>query len=257
MKQRNHKRFTLILAGLMMIALSPVISVHVYAVDFTIIVLPDTQTYSEYYPEIFQSQTQWIAENKDTLNIVYVAHEGDIVEHSENESEWIRADSAMSLLDAAMIPYGVVPGNHDEPTTFYNEYFGVDRFCNTYPTDCRSYYGDAYPVGSNDNNYTLFSAGGMDFIVINLEYVNTAEGVLDWADQLLTDNSDRRAIVVSHYILNSDATFDSWGQQIYDSLKRQPESVPYALWAHSRRSETDRWHLAHFACGFPRLSEWG
>ena len=222
MKQRNHKRFTLILAGLMMIALSPVISVHVYAVDFTIIVLPDTQTYSEYYPEIFQSQTQWIAENKDTLNIVYVAHEGDIVEHSENESEWIRADSAMSLLDAAMIPYGVVPGNHDEPTTFYNEYFGVDRFCNTYPTDCRSYYGDGYPAGSNDSNYTRFSAGGMDFIVINLDYVNPAAGVLDWADQLLKDNIDRRAIVVSHYILNSNATFGSWGQQIYDTLKDNP-----------------------------------
>jgi len=190
--------------------------------DFTLIVLPDTQMYSDNYPEIFQAQTQWIVDNKNALNIVYVAHEGDIVDHADDESEWINADNAMSLLDAAMIPYGVVPGNHDEPTTFYNQYFGVDRFCNSYPTDCRSYYGDGYPSGSNDNNYTLFTAGGMDFIVINLEYVSPAAGALDWADQLLKDHSDRRAIVVSHYILNANATFSSWGQQIYDALSDNP-----------------------------------
>ena len=190
--------------------------------DFTIIVLPDTQKYSENYPAIFQSQTQWIVDNKDALNIVYVAHEGDIVENADVESEWIKADIAMSWLDTAMIPYSVVPGNHDEPTTFYNAYFGVDRFCNTYPTDCRGYYGDGYPSGSNDNNYTFFTAGGMDFIVINLEYVSPAPGLIDWANQLLVNNSDRRAIVVSHYILNSDATFDSWGQQIYEALSDNP-----------------------------------
>ena len=26
------------------------------------------------------------------------------------------------------IPYGVVVGNHDEPATYYNMYFGVSRF---------------------------------------------------------------------------------------------------------------------------------
>ncbi|MGV7224868.1 MAG: metallophosphoesterase [Nitrospinales bacterium] len=190
--------------------------------DFTIIVLPDTQNYSDYFPEIFQAQTKWIADNKDTLNIVYVAHVGDIVNHSDDESEWINADNAMSQLDAAMIPYGVVPGNHDEPTTFYNQYFGVNRFCNTYPTDCRSYYGDGYPAGRNDNNYTLFSASGMDFIVIDLEWLSPAAGVLNWAKQLLEDNRDRRAIVVSHYILKKDATFGPWGQQIYSALMDNP-----------------------------------
>ena len=88
--------------------------------DFTIIVLPDTQYYSEKYPSIFKVQTQWIVNNKNTLNIAYVAHTGDIVQHPNDESEWINADKAMSELDIAMIPYGVVPGNHDDPTTFFN-----------------------------------------------------------------------------------------------------------------------------------------
>lgn len=200
--------------------------------DFTIIVLPDTQYYSEKYPSIFKVQTQWIVNNKDTLNIAYVAHTGDIVQNPYDESEWINADKAMSELDIAMIPYGVVPGNHDKPTTLFNQYFGVKRFCNTFPTDCRSYYGGGYPDGSNDNNYTLFNAGGMDFIVINLDYMSPVEDVLKWAYQLLRDHSNRRAIVVSHYILKSNAIFGSWGQQIYDALVKDNSNLFLMLCGH-------------------------
>ncbi len=58
------------------------------APEFTIIALPDTQHYSEAYPAIFTSQTQWIVDNKDARNIVFVTHEGDIVEHNNLASEW-------------------------------------------------------------------------------------------------------------------------------------------------------------------------
>ena len=46
------------------------------AEDFTIVVLPDTQNYSASYPEIFDSQTQWIVISRSSSDIVYVAHEG-------------------------------------------------------------------------------------------------------------------------------------------------------------------------------------
>ena len=55
------------------------------ASDFTIIVLPDTQHYSDQFPEIYTSQTQWIAENKDDLNIVFVSHMGDIVQNNDTD----------------------------------------------------------------------------------------------------------------------------------------------------------------------------
>ena len=218
-----------------LIALTPVMATQVSAEDFTIIVLPDTQKYSAGYPEIYIDQTEWIVGNKDALNIVYVAHEGDIVDTASSVTQWDNADVAMSRLEDPVttgltegIPYGVVPGNHDEGS-YYNRYFGEDRF--TGGTDLgtqmlpgidRSYYGDGYPSGQNDSNYTLFSASGMDFIVINLDYTNPAAGLLDWADQLLKDNGDRRAIVVTHYILNTNGTFGSWGQQVYDALKGNP-----------------------------------
>ena len=48
---------------------------------FTIIVLPDTQHYvqKDKYPETlkcFESQIQWIIENREKLNIVFVSHVG-------------------------------------------------------------------------------------------------------------------------------------------------------------------------------------
>ena len=52
--------------------------------NFTIIGLPDTQYYTDIRhggtPAHFTAQTQWIADNKDSLNIVFVAHLGDVVQ---------------------------------------------------------------------------------------------------------------------------------------------------------------------------------
>jgi uncharacterized repeat protein (TIGR02543 family) len=183
--------------------------------DFTIVVLPDTQNYSASYPDIFNSQTQWIVNNHSSSNIVYVAHEGDIVNTATNAAEWNNAINAMSKLEdpvttglANGIPYGVLPGNHDT-SSYFNTYFGVSRFSGN------GYYGGHYSI-TNDNNFGLFSAAGMDFIVINLQYSPTT-AILDWADSLLKTYKERRGIVVTHYILNVD---NSWGlQNVFTSLK--------------------------------------
>ena len=35
--------------------------------SFQLVLLPDTQVYSERFPEIFKAQTEWIAENADSI----------------------------------------------------------------------------------------------------------------------------------------------------------------------------------------------
>ena len=112
----------------------------------------------------------------------------------------------------AGVPYSVGIGNNDFTGTNYSLFesnFGVSRFSG------KSWYGGHY--GSNNvNNYSLFSASGMDFILINLDY-NPTTAELDWADGLLTTYSDRRAIVESHNQLNLD---DTWSNQtIFNALK--------------------------------------
>ncbi|MGE5180169.1 MAG: LamG-like jellyroll fold domain-containing protein [Bacteroidota bacterium] len=205
--------------------------------DFTIVGIPDTQYYTGELNggtnAILQSQTNWIVANKSALNIVYVATLGDCVEHGDNGGnaiEWQRADASYSIIENPVttgllhgIPYGVTVGNHDQSpignpdgtTTFYNQYFGSARFTG------RTYYGGHY--GANNNNwYDLFSAGGTNFIAISLQYDPSPDAaVMSWADNLLTTYSDRKAILLSHFICNTGnpAGFGPQGQAIYDAFK--------------------------------------
>jgi len=208
--------------------------------DFTIIALPDTQYYVSSHrggtPGIFTAQTDWIVTNKTSRNIVFVTQLGDCVENGDNGGnnvEWSHATNAMYRLEdpattllAHGIPYGIAVGNHDQSpsgdangtTTFYNQYFGVPHF------EGRDYYGGHYGT-NNDNHYQLFSASGLDFIAVHLEWDASGQtNALQWADNLLRTHANRRAIVISHYIINSgfQASFGAQGQAIYNALKANP-----------------------------------
>ncbi|MHC4414069.1 MAG: metallophosphoesterase family protein [Planctomycetota bacterium] len=191
---------------------------------FTIIALPDTQNYSQDFPQIFEAQTRWIINKRSTLNIAYVAHLGDIVNHAWDLDQWDNADAALSILDSLPdLPYGLGVGNHDQDpigrpdgTKNYNAYFPYTRYEGTVP-----WYGGHYGT-DNDNHYVLFSASGMDFVAIHLEYDNFANpDVLDWAESVLQAYSSHRAIVVSHHIIGAanPADFGPQGAAIYNALK--------------------------------------
>ncbi len=206
--------------------------------DFTVIAMPDTQHYTDNggaNAAQFAAQTQWLVDNKDTLNIKFVTGLGDIVENGNSfDSEWQIATNAYSTIENPVttglpdgMPFGLTVGNHDQTpngggdtasTTKYNQYFGISRF------DGRDYYGGHYGA-DNDNNYALFSGGGMDFIIIHMEYDPTPlPAVLAWADGLLQTYSDRRAIVVTHHMLGMGypGPFGAQGAAIYNELKDRP-----------------------------------
>ncbi len=196
--------------------------------DFTVVALPDTQFYSQTYPNVFQRQTDWIVANRTNLNIVYVAHLGDIVNDGDSQPvQWPNATNALYRLENPAttglpegIPYGVVPGNHDHVgnTVQYNTWFGTNHFAG------RSYYGGHYG-SDNQNHYDLISASGMNFIFLfqDFNYTSLDYAPLDaWADGVLKTNADRRAIVISHDILAVGGGWDSRGQVIYENLKDNP-----------------------------------
>jgi hypothetical protein len=228
--------------------------------DFTLIEIPDTQYYSASMygatPATFRSQTQWIADNRVTRNVAYVAHVGDIVQHCDSiPAEWASADGCMKLLEdpaktmlPAGIPFGVAPGSHDIGGTgavvCYNQYFGVARF------QGRAYYGGHFGA-DNANWFGLWSASGLDFIVIGLKLMwNQDPAPLHWADSLLTAYPKRRAILVSHYLLDPGppATFSPQGQAIYGALKGHA-NLMLMICGHyvndARRSDTWNGHTVH------------
>jgi len=196
---------------------------------FTIVALPDTQYYSESFPWIFNTQTQWIVDNRDTLNIPYVSHLGDIVNYSLSLEQWDNADAAMSILETdPTLSYGLCVGNHDEVpnndpngTEIYNTYFPYSRYEGVVP-----WYGGHFG-NDNDNHYILFEAGNIRFVALHFEfdYFNEANApVLEWADEVLQIHSDRLAIVSAHAMIGPgmQGGFTPQAAAIYEALRDRP-----------------------------------
>jgi hypothetical protein len=180
--------------------------------DFTIVVLPDTQYYTDgargATMDMFTAQTQWVAQNKTRNKIKAVIGLGDIVDNSNSTAEWQKADSAYRILDQAGLAYAPVLGNHDyddlgtqgkRAATHYNTYFGPARF-SRYP-----WYGGGYPTGSNENFSIAFTAGTSNYLVIALEYYPRTQ-TLEWAQRVVNANPDKEVIIATHSYLDDDGT---------------------------------------------------
>ncbi|MBE0544669.1 MAG: metallophosphoesterase [Verrucomicrobia bacterium] len=176
---------------------------------WTLAILPDTQIYSQSYPELFRDQTRWIVANKDRYNIKYVLHLGDIV-NNNNATQWANAKFAISILDGH-IPYALAPGNHDygpngsasDRTTLFNDYFNITNYL-SWPT-----FGGAMVPDKMDNTYHLFSAGDVDWILFALEW-GPRNSPVAWASQVLSNYPTRKAILITHAYMYSDETRYDW-----------------------------------------------
>ena len=168
---------------------------------WTYVVIPDTQYFTVWAnggsPEMFYSQTQWIADSADSLNTRFVSHLGDIVEFGAEDWQWEFADAAMQTLDGVR-PYGMTFGNHDADDYIwgrsdikYNNWFPRTRY------DSQTWYGDGFPEGKNTNSWQTFTAGCADYLVLHLQWDPPAD-VRSWADGVLAAHPDHRVIVSTH-----------------------------------------------------------
>ena len=155
---------------------------------FTVVALPDTQKYSEKYPEIFVAQTTWTVGLRDRENVVFVTHLGDLVEHFDRRSEWEVADRAMRVLDG-VLPYSACFGNHDIGSALNTNFFGPGRYAG------REGYLGASPNGLN--HAQLFQGGGYRFLHLNLEY-GAREPAFAWARGVLAAHPDGPVILSTH-----------------------------------------------------------
>lgn len=178
--------------------------------SWTLVLLPDTQVYSQSYPELFKDQTRWVVANRERYNIKYVLQLGDIVNVPYALNQWTNARAAMSILDG-QVPYAIATGNHDhgstgvssDRTTVVNDFFPVSHFTN-WPT-----FGGTWEPNRIENSYHLFSAGGVDWIVLALEW-GPRNSPVAWANQVLANYPDRRAILITHAYMYHDETRYDW-----------------------------------------------
>ena len=170
----------------------------------TLVVLPDTEVYSQKRAGTFEAQTTWIVAHAKDQNIAYVLHVGDIV-HDDIPAQWQVARRCLGLLDG-VVPYALVPGNHDYAggprQTTLADYFRADDFAK-WPT-----YGGVMATGRMENTYHLFRMAGRDWIALALEF-GPRDEVVAWANSILDAHPDRLGILVTHaYLFRNNARYD-------------------------------------------------
>jgi hypothetical protein len=198
---------------------------------FTLVLLPDTQFYTEQSNggtnAMFKAQTRWVVENRVSRNIAAVAHLGDVTDN-DVAVEWMRADTAMRTLEdpvttglADGIPYVMNFGNHDDNGggTLFDQYFGASRFSG------RGYYGGHWG-SSNKNSYILFSAGGLDWVMVSLQFhPDEVSGLLTWAKGIFNSYPSRKGILITHSMMYPGGDWSPGGENIYNALKDVPSLV--------------------------------
>jgi predicted MPP superfamily phosphohydrolase len=180
---------------------------------WSIVILPDTQYYSETYPGLFNLQTQWIIDTCNDINTRYVLLPGDITNNNRHR-EWQNASDALSRLDGK-IPYALCTGNHDcgkngrakDRTTLMDEYFPYDRLAKSGGiTGIRK-------KGESANTYHLFKdAYNGEWLIITLEW-SPRDKTLEWAGKILDKYKNRKAIVLTHAYMYHDSTRYNWKEK--------------------------------------------
>lgn len=216
---------------------------------FTIGVLPDTQFYSRYSTpetgnlakerygsEPFTSQTQWLVDNQDALNMQFVTQLGDIVDQQSVEGEWKVADAAMKILDDSPLNYSIAPGNHDMSgdgvSHPFDQWFPASRAQAANDT-----FQERHTEVNADAEYHIFNAQGQDYLVLALPW-RAPDNVLDWAQGVIDKNPELPVIVTTHEILQIDGEgqvsySEEYGQHLWDKLIAPNDQIFLTIAGHN------------------------
>lgn len=194
-----------------------------------IVLLPDTQTYSEKYPEIVHAQTDWILNQKSSIDLVL--QQGDLTQNN-NEKEWNVIKSAFSKLDNE-VPYVLAVGNHDmgsvpgkfadvRDSRMFNQFFPIQEMSKL-PA-----FGGTFEPQKMDNAYYFMKTGPVQWLILTLEF-GPRNSVLDWASQIIESYANKVVIINTHAYMYSDSTRqdkkDYWRAQAYGIGKDTAENA--------------------------------
>lgn len=211
------------------------------AQSFTVAVVPDTQNYSDMTlaqprgEDTFAQEMQYLADQREAKDIVFVAFVGDIVQHGDGRfrvpptdttparimdtrAEWDIANRAVSILGRSGVPFGMSPGNHDYDN--YSWWSDADGPGTSRPLSGgrawifyfgptshhfagKDWYGGASANGLN--SWQTFVGDGQKYLHLSLE-MDPPASVLDWAQGVVDAHPGLPVIVTTHEWLSPSKT---------------------------------------------------
>lgn len=217
--------------------------------DFTIGWESDTQYYNENQGYLagttgddtfYQHQVDihdFLLKQRDSLNLQYVMHTGDIVDdyvatdraagNDDPEYEWKNADAQYKRFDEAGLPYGVLAGNHDvghaaDDYSNFSTYFGESRYRGN------PWYGGSYK--DNRGHYDLITVGGVDFLMLYMGWpaVNNAasnDEDIAWMNAVIQRYPERKVWIDLHEYMLTTGGLGPIPQRIFDEVVKANPNV--------------------------------
>ncbi|GAA4108081.1 lamin tail domain-containing protein [Enteractinococcus coprophilus] len=197
--------------------------------DFTFAWESDTQYYNEDFPHHQTAIHDYVLAERENKNIQFLFHTGDVIDEKDKAYQWENADPEYRRLDEAGLPYSILAGNHDvvlnsevDYTTF-SQYFGADRYADN------PWYAGTYE--DNRGSYHLFSAGGIDFIVVAMGW-DPGDAEIAWMNQVLAAHPDRVGIVNLHEYMLTTGGLGPVPQRILDEVIATNPNVSMVMSGH-------------------------
>ena len=211
--------------------------------EYSFVFVGDTQflTYADARDNTKNVQAiyKWIADNKSNKKIAHVFALGDMTHFSYGNDETLINDRAYNLgfgtgtaewnvvkaatdqLKDAGISYSVVRGNHDDYTI--DTIYGGDS---TYTSQFNDFYrpnSGRYMSNSITNSWRTLDIHGDKYLFLTIDF-NPTMAVLDWANEVIANNPDRKVIITTHSYLSPDGTHQK-AESDYDSYKGGLEAI--------------------------------
>ena len=174
--------------------------------SFEFVVVPDTQTYVEEFPEVYMKQMEWIA--NEGKRFAFMLHVGDITQNNSDD-EWALAQKGLYLLNGK-VPYTLALGNHDmgskagafadtRNTEFANRYFPLNDYIKN------SNAIAVFPENTIDNSCSEFKLLGDDWLVFSLEF-GPRNKTITWVKSIIEKYPNHKIIINTHAYLFHDNT---------------------------------------------------
>ena len=186
---------------------------------FTLAICPDLQQ------EVLKdddtrlaNRFEWLLDQRKKLNLKIVMQTGDFMNwDTPTHDQYERASKAVTLLDKAKLPYALAIGNHDSaatkmggsaaPGNTHDNQRNTSTFNHYFPVARQKGLEGFYEPGKADNAYQTFKAGGLNWLVLNMELWPRA-GVVTWAKSVADAHPTYNVIMITHSYLTGDGKIE-------------------------------------------------
>lgn len=210
----------------------------VYNGSDTLLWNSDTQYYSRFEDlnDTYYAINEYAVDLYNKGDIGYCVHTGDLMDQTYvgddvAHKEYSVADKAQAILDNALVPNGVVSGNHDithstADYSYYWQYFGADRYKDF------DWYGGS--LNDNMHHYDLVSLGSYDFVFLYIgTYKETEADTIAWANSVCKAYPDRNVILCTHEYITPNGTLSDYrAQSLWDNIIVPNENIVMVLCGH-------------------------